>query len=431
MKNLILVFGLLVLTIGCNKVPGSRVTEGSTDSEIVDNSRDYKMRRGLPNVMSKLKTGDSLRIGYLGGSITAQPGWRVYSQEWLAEQYPVAKIREIHAAIGGTGSNFGVFRLQEHVLQYNPDLLFIEFAVNDGSQDPNRIIRSVEGIIRQTWEQFPNTDICLIYTLSAGFIEKTREGKHPTSIATMEQIADYYMIPSINFGPEVVKRVDEGTLIFKAPKSETDSVDIFSPDGVHPYPDSGHKVYHEVFKKAFSAIGSISDEPIVHGVDAPLDSSYFSNTAMYDWSTLSSSDVFDGIVISDDDRFKSFDKYFESLGVGEPGDVLTFSFEGTAFGFYDLRGPEVGQIEISVDGLPYDTLVSFDSYSDYWRISYSLNDQLPNARHKVVCRVLDLPIDKAGILAKRDKKIENAEDFENINWHLAKIMINGELVSDE
>ena len=36
-------------------------------------------------------------------------------------------ISEINAAIEGTGSDFGVFRLKDHVLQYKPDLGFVEF----------------------------------------------------------------------------------------------------------------------------------------------------------------------------------------------------------------------------------------------------------------------------------------------------------------
>ena len=58
------------------------------------------VRGGLPNVLAKWKTGKEVRIGYLGGSITAAPGWRVKSLKWLQEQYPAAKISEINAAIG-------------------------------------------------------------------------------------------------------------------------------------------------------------------------------------------------------------------------------------------------------------------------------------------------------------------------------------------
>jgi len=96
-------------------------------------------RKGLPNFKAKLDAGKNVRIAYLGGSITAAPGWRVLSRDWFQEKYPQAKVDEIHAAIGGTGSDLGVFRLQNDALQHKPDLLFIEFAVNDGGAVPEQI----------------------------------------------------------------------------------------------------------------------------------------------------------------------------------------------------------------------------------------------------------------------------------------------------
>jgi len=49
------------------------------------NSNGYKevtelnIRDGLPNFFMKVLKGDSVKVAYLGGSITAQNGWRVYS----------------------------------------------------------------------------------------------------------------------------------------------------------------------------------------------------------------------------------------------------------------------------------------------------------------------------------------------------------------
>ncbi|WP_286177263.1 SGNH/GDSL hydrolase family protein [Rhodopirellula sp. JC639] len=107
-------------------------------------------RGGLPNFIAKAQAGETVHVAYLGGSITAAPGWRVQSRQWLQEQYPEATVNEIHAAIGGTGSDLGVFRLGRDVLQHHPDLLFVEFAVNDGGASPERIHKAMEGIVRQT-----------------------------------------------------------------------------------------------------------------------------------------------------------------------------------------------------------------------------------------------------------------------------------------
>src|SRR5436853_5175278 len=91
---------------------------------------ECQSRAGLPHILGKLAGSNTVRIAYLGGSITAQEGWRPKTLKWFRDQFPAAKVQEINAAIGGTGSDLGVFRLKHDVLDKDPDLLFIEFAVN-------------------------------------------------------------------------------------------------------------------------------------------------------------------------------------------------------------------------------------------------------------------------------------------------------------
>src|SRR5829696_5949745 len=59
-------------------------------------------RSGLPNFFAKLNTaGAEVRIAYLGGSITAQDGWRPKTLAHFQKTYPDAKVTQINAAIGG------------------------------------------------------------------------------------------------------------------------------------------------------------------------------------------------------------------------------------------------------------------------------------------------------------------------------------------
>jgi hypothetical protein len=155
-------------------------------------------RQGLPNFFAKLKQGKDVRIAYFGGSITAQDGWRPKTLKWFQEQYPNAKVSEINAAIGGTGSDLGVFRCGQDVLAEHPDLVFEEFAVNDGGASPEQIYRCMEGIVRQTWRANPETDICFVYTLAGNMLETLQAGKYPRAASAMEKLADFYGIPSIN-----------------------------------------------------------------------------------------------------------------------------------------------------------------------------------------------------------------------------------------
>ena len=207
-------------------------------------------RGGLPNFFAKLERGDTVRIAYLGGSITAQDGWRPKTLRWFQEQYPKARVSEINAAVGGTGSDLGVYRLRHDVLEHKPDLIFVEFAVNDSGAAPERIHRSMEGIVRQAWQDNPATDFCYVYTIAGSMLDTLKAGKLPRSAAAMEELAAYYGIPSINMGLEVARLEKAGKLVFKAAKPETDQEKaavgdkiLFSPDAVHPYTDSGHQLY--------------------------------------------------------------------------------------------------------------------------------------------------------------------------------------------
>ncbi len=89
--------------------------------------------RTLGRVFTKLKAGRPVTIAYFGGSITAAPGYRVQVTKWFRDQFPNAEVREVNAAIGGTGSDLGVFRCGVDVAAHDPDLVFVEFNINDGS----------------------------------------------------------------------------------------------------------------------------------------------------------------------------------------------------------------------------------------------------------------------------------------------------------
>ncbi len=184
-------------------------------------AQECRPRAGWPNFLAKAQgrfgSGalPEIKVGYLGGPITAQPGWRVKSLAHFKQAYPSAKFTEINAAIGGTGSDLGVFRVQQDVLSKQPDLLFVEFAVNDGGASPEQIIRCMEGIVRQTWRAYPECDIVFVYTIAGNMLETTQQGKLPRSVAAMEDVATHYGIPSIHAGRYFCDQVARGEWSFR------------------------------------------------------------------------------------------------------------------------------------------------------------------------------------------------------------------------
>lgn len=326
-------------------------------------------REGIGNVMAKIRAGGEVTVAYLGGSITAANGWRPKTTAWLTKTFPNAKFKEIHAAIGGTGSDLGVFRVDRDVLQHNPDLLFVEFAVNDGGALPENIWRSMEGIVRQTWRKDPRTDIVFTYTIHEGMINDLKQGNCPRSASAMELLADFYGIPSVNFAVPVVELLKQDRLVFKADRQPAGGRIWFSKDGCHPR-DEGHEIYHKLLSQAITAMQN--SRPVDHGAKlaktfvpdnweaakmVPLDAKMLSG----DWRPLP----------ADDSKQKAFGPRMSQIWTAEqPGSKLHFKFKGSLAKLYDLVGPDGGQVTITVDGKTQTTPVPrFDSYCVYHRIA--------------------------------------------------------------
>ena len=393
-------------------------------------SQELKIRENLPNFFSKAMNGDSIKVAYLGGSITAQNGWRVSSLNWFKQRFPQAKFTEINAAIGGTGSDFGVFRLRDHVLNFKPDLVFVEFAVNDGNTPSQKIIRSMEGIVRQTLQQNPYTDICFVYTIKADYLETEQKGILPNSAINMEKVADYYGIPSINFGFEVANQVTAKNLIMAGKPKEIDGVKVFSPDGIHPYPETGHVIYQQILKRSFvSMIPDAPTKPLKHKLNKPIAPDYFAKTQMLDLKNAQLSQNWEIQNIKDQPGLAGFGRYLNVIGKAkQSGETLTLRFKGRAIGIYDVMGPDAGRVVVEIDGVVRDTIFRFDAYCTYKRMNYFLIDNLKNKKHKVVFKTLCEPFDKAGILKKRNEQMKNPDDYKENNWYVGKILLDGILL---
>ena len=209
------------------------------------------VREGIGHVMAKIRARQKVVVAYLGGSITAANGWRPKTTAWLRKSFPGVPFEEIHAAIGGTGSDLGVYRVGHDVLDHDPDLLFVEFAVNDGGAAPEAIWRNMEGIVRQTWHKNPETDIIFTYTIHQGMIDDVKKGFYSRSASAMELLADFYGIPSVNFQLPVVELLKQDKLVFQADKQPQGGKIWFAADGCHPR-DAGHEIYLQLVADAIT-----------------------------------------------------------------------------------------------------------------------------------------------------------------------------------
>ena len=387
-------------------------------------------RDAMPNILAKLHEGKEVNVAYFGGSITAQNGWRPKTLGWLRKRFPEAKINEINATIGGTGSTLGVFRFDKDVLAKNPDLIFLEFTVNDGGTPPEQIYRAVEGIVRKAWAKNPQIDFCFVYTFRVGFEKDLDEGLCPRSQTAHERIAEYYGIPSINPSLRVAELAKEGKLVFKGdPKSEKEKI-VFSADGVHPL-DAGHEVYLDVVGNAIAAMDTQADAK-PHSLPEPFRKDNWQDARLVpisekmlhgNWRKMG----------EDDALFRRFRHRLGELWLGSrPGDSLELTFDGTMVGLYDLVGPDGGQLRWEIDGKEFGPRPRFDSYCTYHRLAAAwLDRDLPSGTHSVKVWIDAEQPDRESVLKRvRDKPGFDAKKYDGTNAWIGYWMILGTPASD-
>lgn len=433
------VAAFIVSTLAC----AAHLRAAAAEVELAP-AQELHIRGGLPNFFALLHADKEVHVAYLGGSITAAPGWRILSLQWLQKRYPNAKLSEINAAIGGTGSDLGAFRVGDHVIAHKPDLVFVEFAVNDGGASPNEIVRSMEGIVRQIWAAHPTTDICFVYTLSANDAATLAGGHFQRSATADEKVAEHYNIPTIHFGVEVAKREKEGKLVFTAKTPEQRQAAagklIFTNDSVHPTIPAGHEVYLSVLARCLPEIESAplaAATPAPHILPAPLAADNYEQAKLLDPAPAMFSGDWAALDPQTDPLAKGFSKFMPSIHrAAKAGATLTVHFKGTCIGLFDIRGPWSGQWRITVDDKPSVTINRFDGYCSYARQSFFLLPPMPETQHTVRFELLAEPADKQAIL----KAHKNGEDMANYLAHpekykdaavtVGKIMLIGQLLSD-
>lgn len=182
------------------------------------------------------QNNEKINAVYFGGSITQRfcasehsKCYAALSCQWLKEEFGKDRVNYINKAVGGTTSIYGLLRLGRDVLASKPDLLFIEFAVNDTGFDSSVYI---ESIIRSLKKLKKIPYVVFLYTTN---------NVYTTPTGTFEKIAEYYGIPQISLKDALKEHLDG---------KKPDECGYFADD-VHPL-DPGHKVYADTIIKCLS-----------------------------------------------------------------------------------------------------------------------------------------------------------------------------------
>ncbi len=186
-----------------------------------DYSPYFTNRTPLGNTLSALNCDKKLRVLYFGGSVTTGVGlpyddlnklsWRARVGAWLSEKFPSAEIVNINRAVGESGTYLGAFRVGRDVIAHKPDLLFIEYSINDcyfGATYEQSSVR-FETIVREVRNALPNCDIVTVLVTDKRRSEDALSHRLHAQAQAHEDISDAYGIPSIKVGMALAEKYRE------------------------------------------------------------------------------------------------------------------------------------------------------------------------------------------------------------------------------
>lgn len=411
-------------------------------------SNECIVRSGIPNLFHKVRNEKEITVAFIGGSITqGRDSYRMQTARYMQNRFPGIVFRWVNAGVSGTGTDLGAFRIYEHVLRFQPDLIFIEFAVN-GAYQPG-----MEGMIRQIIKANPHIDICLIYTIQNGQTEVYQRGEVPGNIQGLERIAEHYHLPAIHLGMEAAALEAQDKLLWKGMSHQAGERILFSKDGIHP-DKIGGDLYAAAIARAIDKMDSLS-MPEPHTLPVPLITDAWDGARMYEPQQIAVFDASWTPMATGKSKLKQFQGWFDKIMTAhKPGASFTFFFEGDQFGIFDIGGPEVGPLSIWIDDRPVGVTMIAERGYRLWEIGGSDADttlnrfnrfcnnryrgqydviQLHPGRHKVTLKISPAKADKHSILGPNQLEdiTENPERYDQSAIYLGRILLRGKPVKED
>lgn len=192
--------------------------------------------------IQKLKDKSSITLTALGDSLTngwlADKGYLDFLREMLEEKYPHCDLHIINSGIPGDTAFGGLHRLDEDVINHHPDIVFIQFALNDAfsGYSPGDFMDNVQGIIDEIHSKSA-AEIVLITSVHIFY-------KMENDVATIF----YNLLNKLALKNKLpIAKVHEH---WKSSIDENESGRYVQDDGIHPNSE-GYRIMAEAIMKVF------------------------------------------------------------------------------------------------------------------------------------------------------------------------------------
>ena len=288
-------------------------------------------RRPLYHTAEAIRRGH-ITIGFIGGSITEPVAdghrWSGKIVDWFVAEFPGLIVDEENAAKGATGSLNAILRVEDDILAYNCDLVFVETAVNDGEKAWGACR---EGILRKLMKN-DVCDVVLTYTYSQAMYETMLAGKLPQTILDWEELAEHYQLSSVHMARYTFDLVMDGFLRW----------DEWLPDTLHP-DHAGSRLYAEPVCRLLRREIDTA-RPVSIPLPAPLHADNWENVHILPFDQVERVGAWRQV------HERRLPSVHHMLCTSSMTSSLRFEFEGTGLLLHLLSGGLFAAYKIRIDG---------------------------------------------------------------------------------
>lgn len=210
---------------------------------------------GSAKFITRLADGQDIKIVVYGTSLTAGGAWVDQMNKWLSAKYP-DRITLINSGLSGKGSTVGLSQLATKVLAHKPDVVFIEFAVNDAFIASDGIPKTsvaksrenLNAMIQAIQSQNPAVEI-ILQTMNSVWDSPTGSN---LSAKMRPNLADYYQMYRDVAAERGFMIIDHHPNWVALQKSNPANFKSYLADGIHPNAKGVAKVTFPLLQKRLS-----------------------------------------------------------------------------------------------------------------------------------------------------------------------------------
>lgn len=333
----------------------------------------------LQQVMKRAGRGEKIKIGFIGGSITqgsvsTKPeycyAYCVY--EWWCRTFSQAEFTYINAGIGGTTSQFGVARVNQDLLEKEPDFVIVEFSVNDESTE--HFMETYEGLVRKIYQSKTTPAVLLVHNVfyHNGGNAQLMHGR----------IARYYDLPAVSMQSSIYPEIVSGRILNRE----------ITPDDLHPN-DLGHELVAAVITHFLDKVYREKETDCVpEDIHVPVTINDYEESVRYD--NRNTEPVLKGFVADETLQQDITDCFKHGWTAGRKDDTIIFSVRGSGIAVQYRKSVKkpAPVAEVIIDGDREHAVRLDANFDEDWGDKLELDTILEHGKlceHEVQIRIVE------------------------------------------